>query len=286
MIHILLPVHNRRELTRRFVACLKAQSYRNFRLVLVDDGSGDGTAAMVREEIPEVTVITGSGSWWWAGCLQQGCRFLERQGVPDSDVVLFANDDTAFDPDFLERAVAFLAARPRTLLLAHAFDAATGVLCDRGVRIDWPRLRIEKVFSDDDIGCFSTRGLFMRMGDVRETGGFFPRLLPHYLSDYEFTLRARRRGVRLATTPEVRLFLNVETTGHHALGADSLRECLVKFCSMKSADNLLCWTSFIVLACPSRWMLRNIVWLWGTALRKVGRAMSHSFFWKTPGTNL
>ena len=69
-IYILLPVHNRKEITRGFVECLKAQTFQDYRLVLIDDGSNDGTADMVKESIPSVTVLRGIGDWWWAGSLQ------------------------------------------------------------------------------------------------------------------------------------------------------------------------------------------------------------------------
>ena len=81
-IYILLPVHNRRELTRDFIDCLKAQTYQNFHLVLIDDGSTDGTDQMVRERIENLTVIRGNGDWWWAGSLQQGFNYLKKKAVP------------------------------------------------------------------------------------------------------------------------------------------------------------------------------------------------------------
>ena len=68
MIYIFLPVHNRREVTLEFVAILNSQTYQNFKLLLIDDGSSDGTAAAVREQI-DATVITGSGNCWWGGAL-------------------------------------------------------------------------------------------------------------------------------------------------------------------------------------------------------------------------
>ena len=71
-IYILLPVHNRREITRDFIDCLVAQTWQNYHLVLIDDGSTDGTDQMVREQVENLTVIRGKGEWWWAGCLQQG----------------------------------------------------------------------------------------------------------------------------------------------------------------------------------------------------------------------
>jgi glycosyltransferase involved in cell wall biosynthesis len=78
-IYILLPVHNRREITKVFIDCLEAQTWQNYHLVLIDDGSTDGTEQVVRERVENLTVIRGNGNWWWAGCLQQGFNFLKKR---------------------------------------------------------------------------------------------------------------------------------------------------------------------------------------------------------------
>ena len=95
-IYVFLPVHNRRETTERFIQCLKMQSYQNYHLVLIDDGSTDGTEEMVRSQIEPLTVIKGRGDWWWAGALQQGYEWLRSEARKPSDVVLIINDDTQF----------------------------------------------------------------------------------------------------------------------------------------------------------------------------------------------
>ena len=55
-IYILLPVHNRREVTRGFVECLAAQTFSDYHLVLIDDGSTDGTAEMVQAQMHHSSV--------------------------------------------------------------------------------------------------------------------------------------------------------------------------------------------------------------------------------------
>ena len=71
-VYVLLPVHNRRPVTEAFARSLAAQTDRNVRLVLIDDGSTDGTADAVKAILPDTVVITGQGNWWWGGGLQQG----------------------------------------------------------------------------------------------------------------------------------------------------------------------------------------------------------------------
>ena len=141
-IYIILPVHNRRHITRRFVDCLKAQSYREYHLLLIDDGSTDGTQEMVRDEIAELTVITGHGDWWWAGALQQGYDWFCKQEIDRSNLILIINDDTEFDNDFLERAVFLMKGQKHSLLLAQSFSRETGALVGSGVNIDWSKLKL------------------------------------------------------------------------------------------------------------------------------------------------
>ncbi|MFK8011404.1 MAG: glycosyltransferase family 2 protein, partial [Marinicellaceae bacterium] len=93
LVNILLPVHNRRQITERFIQCLEVQSYLNYRLILIDDGSIDGTDQMVKSRIGNSEIIKGDGDWWWAGSLQKGIDWLEQRQVSDTEIVMFANDD-------------------------------------------------------------------------------------------------------------------------------------------------------------------------------------------------
>lgn len=258
-IIVFLPVHNRREITRRFLGYLKAQTYPHYRLVLIDDGSTDGTDEMARQEVPALTVIKGEGDWWWAGALQQGYDWLKSQDVSLSDLVLITNDDTHFEPDFIEKAVAILKDRERTLLLAQCFYSKNGELNDAGVHIDWKRLTFHQADSVEDINCLSTRGLFLRVGDLLATGGFYPTLLPHYLSDYEFTIRAHHKGMKLITDPSLKISFDEEASGFHSLEEKSFPAALRRLFSIKSSRNPLAWTAFIALASPWPWKLTNLL---------------------------
>src|SRR3990170_7040761 len=134
-VYILLPVHNLSEITRRFIECLKSQTYQNYHIVLIDDGSTDGTEEMVRSYISAITVIKGNGNWWWGGSLQQGYLWLKSKDIQSSDVVLIINDDTEFKSDFLEKGIALLRGLRNSLLLAQCYDRDTRKLIDAGVHV-------------------------------------------------------------------------------------------------------------------------------------------------------
>ena len=265
-VHILLPVHNRKDVTRRFIECLKDQTYNNYHLILIDDGSTDGTEEMVREQIQSLTVIKGRGNWWWAGSLQQGYLWLKSQKISLSDIVLIINDDTEFEKDFIDAGVSAMRRNENALLLASSYSKQTGQLIDSGIHIDWGRFRFEQAYTSEHINCLSTRGLFLRVTDFYKTGGFYPRLLPHYASDYEFTIRAYRKGIKLVTDPMLKLRADEQKTGYHLTKEQISYETVKNIFSLKSTGNPLYGTVFIALSCPWRWKIVNFVRVWSWPL--------------------
>lgn len=261
-IYVLLPVHNRRDLTEQFVRCLIEQTDQGFHLVLVDDGSADGTAEMVSSIIPSATIIRGAGSWWWAGSLQQARRWLLRQSRSPGDLVLIANDDTTFGPEYLAAARSVMASSPRTLLLAVTGNIDSDTSPRAGIRIDWSKLTLEPARGTNDADCFPTRGLFLGLADFLDLGSFHSILLPHYLSDYEFTLRASRRGYRLTTDESVRLDKNELATGIRTRDLTSVPAYLRSVLTIRATKNPVYWTSFVLLASPRRYLLGNLIRVW------------------------
>lgn len=268
-IYILLPVHNRKEITRRFVACLKLQNFQNFHLVLIDDGSTDGTADMVRTEIHNLTVLTGDGNLWWAGSLQLGIDWLKRQKTSDHDIVLLSNDDITFDADFLKKAIEVLSQQNGVLLLPKYRDEATGQVMETGVEADLRKMRFTVASTPEKINCLPTRGLFMRVPDLLTIGDFYPKLLPHYLSDYEFTIRAHRKGLRLCTSSDLLIARDDAASGYRSFEGLSFFGFLKQYFSKKSVGNPIYQTAFVLLTNSFPHVLINLIKVWGVALLAV-----------------
>jgi len=270
VLYILLPVHNRRKITERIIVCLKQQTYRDFHLLLIDDGSTDGTAEMVRGHIPSVTVLQGSGSWWWGGSLHQGYLWLKNQTLPPDAVALTLNDDAVFDAEYLSHGVSALRNTTRTLVVSTGYGEESQKRMDGGVHADWMRWTFLQESDPGKINCASTRGLFVFVSDFVRIGGFHPVLLPHYSSDYEFTIRAVRKGYRLLVDERLRLTVNERATGiSHFRDERSYTEFLRKMFSKKYNLNPFYLSSFIAFACPWRWKLLNWARVWGSTVWKL-----------------
>lgn len=262
IVYILLPVYNRRLITEHFIECLKAQTFKKYLLLLIDDGSSDGTSEMVQQHIDRVKIIRGKGNWWWAGSLQKGYEWISANKVNADDIIVIMNDDTEFKPDFLEIGISILNAHPRTLLGAQCYSRSSGAILDQGVKADWCTMRFEQAKDVKEINCLSTMGLFMRAEDFLSLKGFYPRLLPHFTSDYEFTMRAHRRGYRLMTDLKLKLWLREDTTWNVEIGKKPFFAFIRNLFSKKSAYNPIVWSIFIVLSCPFRWKLLNLYRIW------------------------
>lgn len=273
-IYIILPVHNRRKITEKFIDCLLAQSYTNYHLILVDDGSNDGTDDMVKSKIQNLSILKGSGNWWWAGSLQQGIDWINVRNVDDRDIVLFANDDITFANDFFEIAVQLMDKQPG-MLLPQVLNQKTGKIEESGVYADFKQLKFLPAESTETINCLPTRGLFMRMADLRKVGNFYPRMLPHYLSDYEFTIRAYRKGVHLWTSPKLHIQSDDDATGYRNFEGASFFEFLKKYFSKKSANNPFYWTVFIFLISPKLYIPWHLIKVWLGSLKTILKHAVH-----------
>ncbi|MFY0255908.1 glycosyltransferase family 2 protein [Chitinophaga sp. 30R24] len=268
-VYIILPVHNRINITRLFMECLVKQTYKNYHLVLVDDGSTDGTAEMVRFYLPTATVLTGTGDWWWGGSLQQGYLWVKENVGKEDDIVLIENDDVEFEPDYLQQGVDYMRTAPDTLLLSQAYSRQTGKLLDIGVVANWRKMTFDIAQRKEDVNCLSTRGLFMTVAAFMKIGGLRPGMLPHYGSDFEFTIRAGKRGFKLTSDERVKLLMNEETTGIHQLGEKSLRKYLKKIFSKRATGNPVYFSAFILLSCPLPLIPYNLARVWLGFVKKL-----------------
>ena len=266
-IYILLPVHNRREITGDFIDCLVAQTWQQYHLVLIDEGSTDGTEQMVREQVENLTVIRGNGDWWWAGCLQQGFNFLKKRGLSHDDYVLIINDDVILGKEFLAKGISILDKNKQTLLLAQVQEKKNSPPRESGYNVDFKTLSFSLASSPSDINCLTTKGLFLRWRDFVDIGGFHPKILPHFLSDFEFTIRAYKKGYSFLTSPDVIISINLNQTRKVRFDYSSYYCFLRSLFSIKSNDNPIYQISFIFLACPVRWIPSNLLRIMYRTLR-------------------
>jgi GT2 family glycosyltransferase len=259
MLYILLPVHNRIVTTKAFINNLLNQTFQDFRLILIDDGSTDGTSDFVQKYIPNTIIIKGKGKWWWAGALQQGYMWIKKNVNDLESTVLIINDDVAFKTDYLEKGISRLFGLNKTIVFSKVFSLQNNTLFWSGIHIDWKTFQLRPNQEDNKVNCVSTRGIFLKIKDFFEVGRFHPIVLPHYSSDYEYTHRAFKKGFSFKSYSDIILTVDENTSGYRNFHNESFFLFTKKFFSKKNPINPVYSTAFVALACPWKYKMINFL---------------------------
>ncbi|MDE2515206.1 MAG: glycosyltransferase family 2 protein [Rhodospirillales bacterium] len=134
---ILVLNWNSGEDTLRCIRSLEPQSYGNFRILVIDNGSTDGSAARLRAAIgtsERIALIENPVNLGYAGGNNLG---MQRALTEGADYIWLFNNDAVAEPDTLARLVAAAEADPRIGLLSPLIREDGGAVVQfAGGRID------------------------------------------------------------------------------------------------------------------------------------------------------
>ena len=99
MIHVIIPVHNRIELTLKCITSLiKQENSEQLNIFVVDDGSTDETSKILPKKFPNVNLIKGTGSLFWCGAVNFGIDHVLKI-AEENDWILLVNNDGELKSD-------------------------------------------------------------------------------------------------------------------------------------------------------------------------------------------
>jgi GT2 family glycosyltransferase len=262
-----IPCWNGRRWLDGCLDSLLAQTRPADELIVVDNGSTDGSAEHVREHFPQVRVVELPNNTGFAGASNVGLRAVS------TDAVALINQDVRLEPDWLARTLAALerspdAASVATKMLdmgdpALVYDAGDILrrdgACEQRGRFE----RDDGRFDDpgEIFGACAGAALYRR-APVLELGGFDERFFL-YLEDADLSLRLRLAGWTCVYEPAVAL--------HAGEGSGTPPERPVH--AWAERNTLL----LVARSFPWRWLplvaWRQAGWAWHAAL--AGRLGSH-----------
>lgn len=192
-VTVLMPVYNAAVFLRQAVDSTLCQSFRDFELLVIDDGSSDTTPDMLRSYVdPRLRLVTNPLNRGLIYCLNLGLELASGAYVARMD-----GDDVAHF-DRLERQVTFLDEHPGTAMVGswanmvdergHAFQVVKTVT-------DSPDI-YERLLESNQ---FVHTSVMFRAETVRAVGGY--RLSALHAEDYDLWLRLSER-YSLANIPE------------------------------------------------------------------------------------
>ena len=179
-ISVVVPVRDRRDLVGRAIDSVRAQTYRDFELIVVDDGSVDGTAQWVQSQFAdEVTLLRLPES--------RGVSAARNHGIAaaSGEWIAFLDSDDEWCCDKLERQVDAIA--ESGLLVCHTDE----IWIRNGVRVN-PHKHHQKhggrIFRQSLSLCAMSPSSLLLHRDVFSAIGLFDEGLPA-CEDYDLFLR-------------------------------------------------------------------------------------------------
>jgi len=203
VVSVLMPVFNGEDFVRGAVESILRQTFRDFRLIIVDDGSTDATPAILRSFTDSrVRVLRNPRNMGIVAALNRGLTECRGEFIARMD-----HDDVAM-PQRLEKQVAFLRSHPQCAAVSCWFTSGPGDEPAGTTR--WPT---------DDLGIrwrmlFHTalaHAAFCVRADAMREAGAYTEEFPH-AEDYDLACRLARVG-RLGNVPEVLLHVRTRAGG-------------------------------------------------------------------------
>lgn len=266
MIYVVIPVHNRRDFTRNCLLSLKKQSFQEFEVVVVDDGSTDGTAEMLDEEFPELKVLKGDGNLWWTGSVNLGIEYSLKQGASS---VMTLNDDTLHAPDFMEKTHHWSVQYPEAVIGGIEYDQANDKIIYGGERLNEFTAVFHHILESipenerhglKEVTHLPGRGLLIPKKVFDTVGVFDAVKFPHYYADYDFTYGAYKAGFKVFCNYDARIYTYPEESGMVAFRkGKSLKAYKNHLFSIRGGANLKDFTRFAVKNCSVPNLIPHLV---------------------------
>lgn len=221
---VIILTLNQKEETLACLASFRSVRYPNFRIVLVDNASTDGTADVVAASFPAVQLVRSAVNAGVAGGRNLGLAHAAQQ-FP-YDYALYIDNDTVVDAGFLDPLVEALEQDPRAGIAApkllmmgrdKVLDSAGGSQINfwtaQTNRRGYGQLDRGQYDGPEVAPCVPAGIALARRSVLEACGGFDSAFHPYGPEDLDFSLRARDAGFSFRYVPASIVYHKGNKTG-------------------------------------------------------------------------
>ncbi|NIM16682.1 MAG: glycosyltransferase [Candidatus Aminicenantes bacterium] len=264
-ITVVIPTYNRKDYLYRLLVQLNNQVFdkadAQLSILVVVDGSTDGTIEMLETEFPGTHIVKGNGNWWWTKSINEGCKLALKNG---SDAVLLMNDDTEIDDNYLDTLLKKNKQHPDAIIgsINITREKPYKIYFSGVKKIAWWRaklVRYHRVFTPYDehlTGLNKSvallgRGMFIPVSVFEKIGFFDEKALPQYKADFDFSLTAHENNIKTFISWDSVVYSHMELTGKGATFLDQgFRAFLASFFKRNTYTNLIHSFRYYKKHCP------------------------------------
>ena len=220
-IATILPIHNELESTKKFLVSyydsIQQSSLKDHcSLIIVDDGSTDGSREWIAELYPDVRMLRGSGNLWWSGSINLALRHIENQSF--THFLLFNNDNIVqlnfFD--VLAKAINEIG-NDRIIsskvinIYPRQYVIYGGITFDRGKSRYIVNKDVDKAAVVNTAGGM---GVLVPLSVIHKVGLFDDINFPQKSGDTDFYLRAEKMGAHVHYYPALIVYNDNSISGY------------------------------------------------------------------------
>lgn len=246
-VHIIIPVFDGWKETRICLDALRASTYRDLEVIVVDHGPLAEIKEALPAQYPEVLRVLGAQTLWWAGATNVGIRTAMSRGAKN---IMLLNHDCYVEPETIQRLVAHAQGMSEGIIAPVQRDYLTkriiGVTASTCFLLGFPTVVIPA--KTKHIGkpqllptrlILGGRGVLIPASLLERFGLFDEVNLPSYYSDHDFYLRCRNRGVPLFVAADATIYIDDTRTTIAAKAGDmGLREFIQTLVVPRSHRNI------------------------------------------------
>ncbi|MBZ5525120.1 MAG: glycosyltransferase family 2 protein [Acidobacteriia bacterium] len=213
-VSIIILNWNSFEVTLDCLVSLRKMEYRNFEVVLVDNGSVDSSPDKLAESAPEARILRNPANLGFTGGNNVGIRdALER----NPDYLLLLNNDTIVAPDFLSKMVEVAESDPRIGILnpkIYYFEPSNRLWHAGGVHKPWwssaKSLGCKKIDNGDydkvrEVSFVTGCALLIKAGIVKQIG-LLDEMYFLGWEDVDWTVRVMQAGYKAFYVPQSKIW--------------------------------------------------------------------------------
>lgn len=207
---VIIPNWNGRHLLEICLPSIQKQSIKNFEVIVVDNGSQDGSVDYIKKYFPKVKIITLDKNYGFAKAINMGIK------QSCGKYLILLNNDTEVDKNYLEHLVktgqthpevSFVAAKMLNFynrnIIDSAGDAVDAVGHSYNIGLGE---KDEERFNKEGEVFLVTAGGSLYKKEVFEKVGLFDEDYGTYMEDVDLGLRAQLAGFKGWYTPKAVLY--------------------------------------------------------------------------------
>lgn len=251
MIYFIIPTYDKPQQLTKTLKVI-SQSRLNYRVLIVNSGG-----RQYEERINECCYFLNyellNCNGYFAKAINIAYDWIathyNKGYFSKKDIVIIMNDDNTFDDDFLSNMLNNL--EKNSLVCAKGRE--DGEIVEGIIGIDWNKLKFShNILYTKYVTC-STRCICLYARDFLNIGKF-SRIIPHYLSDYDWVIRAVKYGLKLKEGGELEILKQDRN---------------FPMFSIKNPGNPIFFTIFIIKHCPFYLIPLNVARVWAYSIIKL-----------------